>query len=131
MDELAQQLCSLDAAGCYTLQCDPDQLRSAIKQTGYALFDVDLKGVKGKQRLLAMLAQAVNFPAGFGVNWDALVDALCDLSWVEAEGYVLLLRHASDTLGLSANDREIVQDIFADTVLYWQQHKKIFWVFFA
>ena len=76
-------------------------------------------------------AVAANFPSEFGANWDALADALCDLSWQPASGYVLLLRNASDTLGLSANDREIAQDIFADTVVYWRQQKKSFWVLFS
>jgi hypothetical protein len=77
------------------------------------------------------LAVAAKFPPEFGANWDALADALCDLSWHEAKGYVLLLRNASDTLGLSANDREIALDIFADTVVYWRQHNKPFWIFFS
>jgi hypothetical protein len=96
-----------------------------------ALFDTDLKGVKGKQNLLSALAVAAKFPPEFGMNWDALADELCDLSWHQASGYVLLLRNASDTLGLSANDREIAQDIFADTVVYWRQRNKPFWIFFA
>jgi hypothetical protein len=44
---------------------------------------------------------------------------------------VLLLRGVSDTLGLSANDREIALDILADTVVYWRQHNKPFWIFFS
>lgn len=132
MNALAQQLSNLEAAGSYSLQCSVETLRNAASEADFALFDVDLKGVKGKQNLLNALAQAANFPPGFGVNWDALADALCDLSWCgEVAGYVLLLRNASDTLGLSANDREIAQDLFADTVVYWRQHKRSFWVFFA
>lgn len=131
MDILAQQLGNLDSAGSYTLGCSVDELRNASKEAGFAVFDADLKGVKGKQNLLGALAQAASFPPEFGVNWDALADALCDLSWHEASGYVLLLRNASDTLGLSANDREIALDLLADTVVYWRQHKKPFWVFFA
>ncbi|MDD5384957.1 MAG: barstar family protein [Gallionella sp.] len=132
MNALAQQLSNLDAAGSYSLHCSVDELRNAASEAGFALFDADLKGVKGKQNLLNAMAQAANFPPGFGVNWDALADALCDLSWCgEAAGYVLLLRNASDTLGLSANDREIAQDLFADTVVYWRQRKKPFWVFFV
>lgn len=131
MSLLAQQLGNQEAAGSYTLQCSADELRNAASEAGFAFFDADLKGVKGKQNLLTVLAQAGNFPTGFGANWDALADALCDLSWHEAKGYVLLLRNASDTLGLSANDREIAQDIFADTVVYWRQRNKPFWVFFV
>lgn len=131
MNPLAQQLRNLEAAGSYTLQCSAEELRSAVSAAGYALFDADLKGVKGKQNLLNALAAAASFPPAFGANWDALADALCDLSWHEASGYVLLLRNASDTLGLSANDREIAQDIFADTAVFWRQRKKPFWVFFV
>jgi len=132
MNSLTQQLNDTAAAGSYSLQCGVDELRTAASAAGFALFDADLKGVKGKQNLLNTLAAAAAFPAEFGVNWDALADALCDLSWCgEAAGYVLLLRNVSDTFGLSANDREIVQDILADTVVYWQQRKKPFWVFFV
>ena len=131
MDTLAQQLGNREAAGSYTLDCSAEQLRSAVEHAGFVLFDADLRGVKGKQNLLNALAAAAGFPPGFGANWDALADALCDLSWRQASGYVLLLRGASDTLGLSANDREIALDIMADTVVYWRQRKKPFWIFFA
>lgn len=132
MNSLAQQLNDTAAAGSYTLQCGVDELHVAAGEAGFVLFDTDLKGIKGKQNLLDALARAAGFPHGFGANWDALADALCDLSWQgEASGYVLLLRNASDTLGLSANDREIAQDIFADTTLYWRQRGKPFWIFFV
>jgi len=131
MDALAQQLSNQEAAGSYTLDCSTEALRGAVEKAGFALFDTDLKGIKGKQNLLNLLAAAAKFPPGYGANWDALADALCDLSWHRANGYVLLLRNTSDTLGLSANDREIALDIFADTVVYWRQRKKPFWIFFA
>lgn len=128
---LAQQLGNLESAGSYALGCSVDELRKAGNEAGFALFDADLKGIKGKQNLLNALAKAASFPPEFGVNWDALADALCDLSWCEAPGYVLLIRNASDTLGLSANDREIALDLLADTVVYWRQHKKPFWIFYS
>jgi hypothetical protein len=128
---LAQQLDNREEAGSYRLGCSVETLRVAADAAGFALIDADLKGVKGKQNLLNALAVAGKFPAGFGANWDALADALCDLSWHQANGYVLLLRNASETLGLSANDREIAQDIFADTVVYWKQRNKPFWVFYS
>ena len=132
MNSLTQQLNDTAAAGSYTLQCSVNELRAAATDANFALFDADLKGVKGKQNLLNALAQAAAFPPEFGANWDALADALCDLSWHgEVAGYVLLLRNVSDTFGLSANDREIAQDILADTVVYWRQRNKAFWVFFV
>ncbi|HYR05356.1 MAG TPA: barstar family protein [Gallionella sp.] len=132
MNSLTQQLNDTVAAGSYSLQCSVDELYAAANDANFALFDADLKRVKGKLNLLNTLAQAAAFPPEFGVNWDALADALCDLSWYgETAGYILLLRNVSDTFGLSANDREIAQDILADTVVYWRQRNKAFWVFFA
>lgn len=132
MNPLAQQLNDLQAAGSYSLACGVDELRAAASEANFSLFDADLKGVKGKQNLLNTLARAAGFPPGFGANWDALADDLCDLSWCgEAAGYVLLLRNVSGTFGLSANDREIAQDILADTVVYWRQRNKPFWIFFV
>ncbi|HUW25253.1 MAG TPA: barstar family protein [Gallionella sp.] len=132
MSALAQQLKNLELAGSYSLICSTEELRAAANEANFAMFEADLKGVKGKQNLLNTLAHAAGFPPEFGANWDALADDLCDLSWCgEAAGYVLLLRNVSDTFGLSANDREIAQDILADTVVYWRQRNRAFWVFFA
>ena len=131
MSKLVQELGNPQAAGIYSLGCALDELYEAVDSAGFALFDVDLQGIKGKQKLLEVVARAAAFPPGFGVNWDAFADALCDFSWQKSAGYVLLIRNASDTLGLSVNDREIVQDIFSDTVAYWRQRSKPFWIFFA
>jgi len=128
---LAMQLGNKDAAGIYTLKCAVETLQSSVKAAGFALLNVDLKGIKGKHGFIMALAQAAGFPPEFGENWDALADDLCDLSWHRSNGYVMLMRNASDTLGLSANDREIAQDILADTVVYWRQHNKPFWIFYA
>lgn len=132
MSPWAQQLLEVSRAGSYTLGCDLDALRASAAEAGVMLFEVDLKGIKGKQKFIHALGGAIAVPPGFGANWDALADALCDLSWLgECKGFVLLLRNVSATLGLSAHDREIAQDILADTTLYWQQRQAPFWVFYA
>ena len=125
------QLDNLAAAACHKLGFGVERLRERAIAAGYTLFEADLKGVKGKKNLLNALALATEYPGEFGANWDALVDVLCDLSWCPAPGYVLVLHNVSATLGLSANDREIAQDIFDDTVVYWRQRNKPFWIFFA
>ncbi len=129
--DAAPQLNNLAAAGCHKLDFGVDVLSELADAAGFAMFEADLKGIKGKKNLLNALAAATKFPDEFGENWDALVDVLCDLSWEAAPGYVLLLRNVSPTLGLSSNDREIAQDIFDDTVVYWRQRNKPFWIFFA
>lgn len=131
MSELAKQLSNPSVAGSYTLLSSVTELHNAAREIGFAYFDADLHDSLGKANLLEVLARAVSFPPELGRNWDALADALCDLSWHQANGYVLLLSNPGDTLGVSTQDREIVQDIFADTVVYWRQRNKPFWIFFA
>jgi RNAse (barnase) inhibitor barstar len=47
------------------------------------------QSVRGKQGLLDRFAQDLSFPVYFGRNWDALIDCLSDLSWVQAPEVVI------------------------------------------
>jgi hypothetical protein len=131
MSNLSEQLKRLDEVGYYRLGCPPGELKEAAQVNQFALFEVPLLGVKGKNNVLDALARAAQFPSWFGGNWDALADLLCDLSWQPAPGYVMVLQGARPNFGLSANDNEILQDILVDTVQYWKQRNKVFWIFYA
>ena len=126
-----KQLKDYKKSSSYGVTCTLAQLRSSVATAGLRLIEVDLKGVKGKQNFIAALAQGAQFPAEFGMNWDALADALCDAQLLKAQGFTLLLRNATKSLGLALNDSEIATDIFADTVLYWQQRSTPCWIFYA
>ncbi|MCP3167050.1 barstar family protein [Myxococcus qinghaiensis] len=54
-------------------------------------------GISSKQQLMNALEAALRLPAYFGQNWDALSDALRDLSWLPA-GKISLLHHELPTL---------------------------------
>lgn len=131
MSDLMEQLNRLDEVGYYHLGCPVNELKAAAQANGFAVFDVQLKGIKGKANVLNEIARGVKFPAEFGGNWDALADFLCDVSWQPAKGYVMVLHDARANFGLSANDNEILQDIFTDSALYWKQRNKVFWIFNA
>lgn len=131
MDNLALRLKDANEAGVYRLNCSLDELHAAAMQAGFAVFDADVSEVHGKGEFLAAVAQAIHAPEWFGNNWDALADALGDLSWQPASGYVLTLRNGSDTLGLSVEEFETVMEILIDTVSFWRSKSKPFWVFFC
>ena len=129
MDHLALRLKDVKEAGVYMVTCKLDDVRAAAKEAEFALFDVDMTGVHSKSEFMAAIAQSIEAPEWFGKNWDALADALADLSWKNAPGYVLLLVNCTANFNLLANDHDVAKDIMASTVDYWKAQGKPFWVF--
>jgi hypothetical protein len=74
--------------------------------------------------LFDALASAFAFPDYFGHNWDALVDCLGDLEWLEAEGYVLVIDDA-DASGLSEPLARLLQ-IWPSVAQGWSAEGKPF-----
>ncbi len=129
MNDLALRLKVIKEAGIYLVNCELDDVRKAASEAGLVLFDIDLTGVHSKSEFMAAIAQKIEAPEWFGKNWDALADALSDLSWKSASGYVLLLRHGADHFNLLKNDHDVARDILETTVAYWKAQGKPFWVF--
>ncbi len=129
MNTLCTRLKNVDEAGVYQLNCSVDELRAAVALAGYTLFEADLAQVQGKGEFLAAMARAITAPDWFGHNFDALADALGDIA--PASGYVLLLRHGGDMLGLSDVEHHIAMEVFSSTTAFWKSQGKPFWVFFA
>ena len=124
MNDLCKRLQIVNEAGVYRLNCPLEDLRMSAEDCGYILFDANLGVAHSKGEVLAVLARAIEAPDWFGHNWDALADALGDLSWRVAPGYVLLLRG-------EATGEEMLNDILEATVAFWKLQNKPFWVFFA
>lgn len=124
MEDLCYLLKDANGAGVYRLNCSLEALHDSVQRADFVLFEADIATAHGKGEVLAELARAITAPDWFGHNWDALADALGDLSWQKAPGYVLLLR------GEQPGD-EILDEILKQTVEYWRLQGKAFWVFFA
>jgi hypothetical protein len=127
MENLHKRLRDVHEAGVYRLNCTADDLRDAAGEAGFALFEINLAEAHSKGAVLAALAEAIAAPDWFGNNWDALADALGDLSWHPAPGYVLLFRDAS----LSGAEEETLSGILLEASAYWETQNKAFWAFFA
>jgi hypothetical protein len=93
-------------------------LRAALHGAGWFETRLDRAPVVDKGTLLHALYQCGEYPAGFGFNWDALLDALRDLSWLEpASGVAMVWRHpgvlATRAPDVAATFREIVEEAAA------------------
>lgn len=106
-----------------------EPLLAAAEALGYCTRGIDLSDCADKPELLRRFADALDFPAWFGHNWDALADCLGDLSWMPAPGYVLLLRRTADARDRRAGDFGTALDILDEASRTWAGRGVPFWIF--
>lgn len=126
MATLAQRLCNASESGVYrvsSLQAVSGEARSA----GLDVAHISLAGVRGKERLLETIAAALAFPRWFGGNWDALEDALSDLAWRPASGYLLLFEGQAE---LGDDDLGVLLDVLAAAAEFWAGEGRPFFAAF-
>lgn len=89
-----------------------------------ALFEVRGENLTTKENLIRAIALAGGFYTPFPPNWDALADALCDLS-TEKKGYVWVFPKWE----LSEENETTLKDIFSEVADFWETQERVFWVF--
>jgi hypothetical protein len=96
-------------------------LRRRLSRTGWAVAVVDLAGSADKLTVLDAFARGLAFPGWVGHNWDALDDALRDLSWWPAgpRGRVIVIRGAARSTTGTPRDREQLQDVMTNATARW------------
>ena len=111
-------------------KAEPPFLHAAKEEPG-ALWDAMRNGpaparlLRGarmgtKAGLMAEFAAALQFPPAFGANWDALDEALADLSWLGDKGLWLLITEAGQVLAKGSDeDRAIFRSILEDVAQAW------------
>ena len=96
---------------------DRDRIRAWAKRYHQRLIEVDLGACTDKASVLRAIAQAFALPAWFGMNLDALYDALTDLrERLPAEGYVVLIDDMPRAGSFDAEQRGALLDVFRDVV---------------
>ena len=126
MSKLLQRLSDASKSGVYRAPHERD-IAEALRGSALRVARIRLAGVVTKDTLLARIAGALDFPAWFGGNWDALEDCLADLSWSNAEGHVLLFDGAE---GLPADELGILIDILASAASSWKERGQPFFAVF-
>lgn len=110
---------------------DLDTLHVAARDAGLLVRRMDLGGCTDKAILMMRIASALDFPSGSGRNWDALTDRLRDLSWLAAEGYMLLVDAAGDLREADESDFDTLLEILEEVAADWAGRGMPFWVFLA
>lgn len=107
------------ASGVYPLD-DPvstDDLVEWAASRGWVVLVADATG--GKPSVLDGLAATGRFPAWFGHNWDALSDCLVDLSWLPADGYLVLVEGWSTLSDATPADAATLRAVLAHASAEW------------
>jgi RNAse (barnase) inhibitor barstar len=129
MDALSKILSNAKASGVYHPTQSADEIARAAKEAKLSIVQLDLGRVPGKGEFLASLAKAFKFPQYFGMNWDALNDCLTDLSWLDDNGWVVILFNGQDFAANNQDDFNTAIDVLRTAAEYWRNHAKPFWAF--
>jgi len=96
-----------------------EEVQLALEAGGIRCFLLDLRGVSDKAGLLEVWAASVGAPDRVGWNWDAIDEAIRDVSWARAERYVVIVTGGG--AGASADPRawDTALDILRTAVAEW------------
>ena len=85
--------------------CDSFAIARASSDLGFVVLQVNGARVRTKDHLMDEFSRGGQFPSYFGRNWDSLVDALRDLSWLPpGKGYVVLIERADGLLSMGPRE---------------------------
>lgn len=130
--EGALDLTEAHDGGVYFVEAaDFDALAHAAEEGHLYVCRADLAGCQDQGELLRRLATALKLPAGFGHNWDALVDSLRDLGWLHGAGHALLLDHASDLRQAAAKDFDTLLGILHESASFAMDQNRPFFAFLS
>ena len=106
---------------------DREDLAEAAVNAGLRVAPIDFADCAGKHDALARIALALQFPEWFGGNWDALADAIADLSWLPEGGQLLLFDNAWDWRERDGEDFAVLLDICGEAAQGWTRERRPFW----
>lgn len=90
-----------------------DTLRTWAHAIEHHFVHVSLQGKHDRRQMLVEIGRALELPAWFGANLDALYDSLTDLpDRISARGFVIVLDGLQQ--GVQSDDNAALLDVFRD-----------------
>ncbi|MFD3698651.1 barstar family protein [Streptomyces sp. NPDC058646] len=104
---------------------DPQPLAPALAaavQAGWTTVRLDLDGVRTKAELMRRCGEALRLPDWVGGNWDALADALRDLSWLPGTaGRLVAVTSWRGYAAARPGDWEVLREVLEEAVDFWRE----------
>ncbi|WP_404961099.1 barstar family protein [Streptomyces sp. 147326] len=103
---------------------DPQPLAPALAAAdaaGWTTVRLDLDGVRGKAELMRRCGVALRLPEWVGGNWDALADAMRDLSWLpRAAGRLVAVTSWRGYAAARPAEWETFVEVLEEAVDFWR-----------
>ena len=108
-------------SGVHRLEVDDPagEVAGTLGTADWRVLALTVDAASDKGSVLAGLATAGGFPGWVGANWDALLDALRDLSWAPAAGYGVLIDGWDEFAATDPTDARVLLDVLADAATWW------------
>lgn len=95
---------------------------------GLKVSRIDVKDVKSKAGFLAKVADGLEFPDYFGMNWDALADCLGQTCAKTAGGRVIIFTGFGRFAARCAAESRVAEKIFARAAGSWKEENSRFYI---
>lgn len=126
--DAVQLLRDIPRAGLYSADEDcACSLYHAGPGTGFNVYRIDFGQVHDTESLHYVLSHSLHFPDWYGANWDGLADCLTDMSWNEADGYLLILQRTESLQRTAPEVFDMLMQILQETVQAWREQGTPFW----
>ncbi len=102
----------------------PPDLERRAGARGLRTAHVAAGRARDKRALLHAVARGLVLPPHFGMNWDALEDALRDLSWLGEGGLLVVLEGAGTLAAASPGDVATLVDVLRAAAAYWRGERR-------
>ncbi len=130
MNDYTETLANADIAGVFEIPEEgSDAIVAAAIANQHVVYRVDLRQARSREQMLNLIGEGLELPTWFGSNYDALMDCLCDFSWVPAPGYTIIMENCHNIYSLAPSEFNMLIDIFAEASNAWREQGKPFWCF--
>jgi RNAse (barnase) inhibitor barstar len=99
----------------------PANVSGFLARFDWCSFYLDGRLITDKTTFLERVAVAMGFPEYVGRNWDAFEEAIRDLVWTPASGYLLIYDYPQVFASAHPEDWQTLLSILQEAIDYWQE----------